>query len=74
MLEEPFRALAELEVAHDDFKLDNYCLVGHKIIVIDFDSSYVFETEDPHFVTFRSVKFVSRLYNNVHRGGARMKW
>ncbi|KAG7286747.1 hypothetical protein NEMBOFW57_009061 [Staphylotrichum longicolle] len=42
MLEEFFRALAELKVAHDDFKLDNYRLVGDKIIVIDFDSSYVF--------------------------------
>jgi len=74
MLSEPFRALAELKVSHDDYKLDNYRLVGDKIIIIDFDSSYIFETEDPDFVTFRSVKFVSRLYNNVHRGGARMKW
>jgi hypothetical protein len=74
MLSEPFRALASLKVAHDDYKLDNYRLVENKIIVIDFDSSYIFETEDPEFVTFRSVKFVSRLYNNVHRGGAMMSW
>lgn len=74
MLSEPFRALAELRVSHDDYKLDNYRLVGGRIMIIDFDSSYIFETEDPDFVTFRSTKFVSRLYNNVHRGGAMMSW
>ncbi|KXX77344.1 hypothetical protein MMYC01_205568 [Madurella mycetomatis] len=74
MLSKPFRALAELKVSHDDYKLDNYRLVGDKIMIIDFDSSYIFETEEPDFVTFRSVKFVSRLYNNVHRGGAAMSW
>ncbi|GAB1318830.1 hypothetical protein MFIFM68171_09040 [Madurella fahalii] len=63
MLSEPFRALAELKVSHDDYKLDNYRLVGDRIMIID-----------PDFVTFRSVKFVSRLYNNVHRGGAMMSW
>ena len=72
MLSESFSGLSNLQVSHDDFKLDNYRLVGDKIIIIDFDSSYGFETEDPEFVTFRSVKFVSRLYNNVHRGEARM--
>lgn len=74
MLSEPFRALAVLKVSHDDYKLDNYRLVGGKIMIIDFDSSYIFETDDPDFVTFGSVKFVSRLYNNVHRGGAAMSW
>lgn len=74
LLREPIRAIAELRVAHDDLKLANYHLVDNKIVVIDFDSSYVSEDEDPEWITRSNVKPVSRLYNNVHRGGARMPW
>jgi predicted Ser/Thr protein kinase len=69
MLEESFRALSGCKVAHDDRNLDNYRLVDRKsIMIIDFDSSYVLDAdEDPDFVTFCSVRFVSRYYSLLHR-------
>jgi hypothetical protein len=68
MLEESFRALSGCKVAHDDRNLDNYRLVdGKSIMIIDFDSSYVLDAdEDPDFVTFCSVRFVS-YYSLLHR-------
>lgn len=62
-----FLALARHKVAHDDFKLDNYCLVERdKSMVLDFDSSYIFEDEDKEFVANCGVEFISRLYRNCH--------
>lgn len=47
MLLDSLHSLASLGVAHDDSKLDNYRLVGDRIMVIDFDSSYILEDGDP---------------------------
>lgn len=50
MLVEALRALTSPGVTHDDAKLDNYRLVGERIMVIDFDSSYIMTTdEDPEY-------------------------
>lgn len=62
------RAIAALRVGHDDYKLTNYRLVGDKVIVIDFDSSYLFEVreDDPESVAESGVEFVTRMYHNAH--------
>lgn len=41
MLWVALRAIAALGVGHDDHKLTNYRLVEDKVMVIDFDSSYL---------------------------------
>jgi hypothetical protein len=74
MLVESLQALANLGVAHDDSKLDNYRLVGDKIIAIDFDSSYIMDRdEDPEFHARCDAKFATRLYWQVH-GGTQPKY
>lgn len=68
MLWVALRAVAALGVGHDDYKLTNYRLVGDKVMVIDFDSSYLFEVgeDDPEFVAECGVEFVTRMYHNAH--------
>ncbi|KAH6855370.1 hypothetical protein B0I37DRAFT_402155 [Chaetomium sp. MPI-CAGE-AT-0009] len=75
MLSEAFRPLVELRVAHDDCKIDNYRLVGDRIMVIDFDSSYVMDgaDSDPDFIQ-SSVKWVLGQYNSAHRPGTPCSW
>lgn len=68
MLWVALRALAALGVGHDDYKLTNYRLVGDKVMVIDFDSSYLFEAgeDNPELVAESGVEFVARMYHNAH--------
>lgn len=68
MLWVALRAVAALGVGHDDYKLTNYRLVEDKVMVIDFDSSYLFEVgeDDPESVAESGVEFVARMYHNVH--------
>ena len=74
MLVESLQALANLGVAHDDSKLDNYRLIGDKIIAIDFDSSYIMDKDDdPEFHARCDAKFATRLYSQAH-GGTQPKY
>ena len=68
MLWVAFRAVAALGVAHDDYNLSNYRLVGDKVMLIDFDSSYTFEDgeDDPEFLVERGVASIRQQYHNAH--------
>lgn len=68
MLWVALRAIAALGVAYDDYKLTNYRLVEDKVMVIDFDSSYLSEVgeDDPEAVAESNVEFVARMYHNAH--------
>ncbi|GAB1313904.1 Protein kinase domain-containing protein [Madurella fahalii] len=68
MLLESLRPLASLGVAHDDSKLDNYRLVGDRIMVIDFDSSYILEDGDPEYHARSDARFTTEQYWLVHGG------
>ncbi|SPQ21176.1 a505a8da-e047-4946-99ab-bbf81f681c51 [Thermothielavioides terrestris] len=75
MLLEALRALTNLGVTHDDSKLDNFRLVREKdrIMVIDFDSSYIMaETDDPEANARSDAKFAAEQYWLAH-GGRRPK-
>ncbi|KAK4155047.1 hypothetical protein C8A00DRAFT_32132 [Chaetomidium leptoderma] len=65
-----WRALTNLGVTHDDSKLDNFRLVADRtrIMVIDFDSSYVMTTDDPEFNATSDAKFATEQYWLVHGG------
>lgn len=73
MLMDSLLALANLGVSHDDSKLDNYRFVGDRIMVIDFDSSYFIEDDDPQWLADLQARFGTRLYWLVH-GGERPKY
>lgn len=47
MLSSCLAALARLKVGHGDPKLDNFLLVGGRVMAIDFDSAYMMNEEDP---------------------------
>ncbi|KAK4241862.1 hypothetical protein C8A03DRAFT_40825 [Achaetomium macrosporum] len=70
MLLEALRQLTSLGVGHGDGKLDNYRLVGNKdrIMVIDFDSSYIIEKEDPEYTARHDARFATQRYWLVHGG------
>lgn len=69
MLMEAQRALTDLGVCHDDGKLDNFHLIGDRIVVIDFDSSdFLMEGADPEFAAKCGAKHTSHLYWLVHGG------
>jgi RIO-like serine/threonine protein kinase len=75
MLLEALRALTNLGIAHDDSKLDNFRLVGDrdKIMVIDFDSSYIMAgSDDPEASARSDAKFATEQYWLAH-GGRRPK-
>lgn len=65
MLWRSLRAVAELGVEHDDVKLDNYVLVGDTIMLIDFDSSYMFDG-NPDIAAGDAVWDISQNYRHVH--------
>ncbi|KAK1763567.1 hypothetical protein QBC33DRAFT_549340 [Phialemonium atrogriseum] len=50
MLHDPFGALATLSIIHDDAKLDNYHLVGNKIMIVDLESAEEAEENLEFFV------------------------
>jgi hypothetical protein len=66
MLTTSLRAIADLGVGHDDPKLDNFRLVGDKIMVIDFDSSDTFEDVDAEVVARSEARMLSRWYHDTH--------
>ncbi|KAK1749606.1 hypothetical protein QBC47DRAFT_354831 [Echria macrotheca] len=68
MLLQSLRALASLGVIHDDSKLDNYRIVGDRIMVIDFDSSYITESGDTESYAKNDAKFATELYWLAHGG------
>lgn len=77
MLFQSLRALTGLNVAQEDYKLDNYRLVGDKIMVIDFGKACTMEREDPDFVAMIGVnifrgctKFSIVISNGAHLIGA----
>jgi predicted Ser/Thr protein kinase len=75
MLLEALLALTSLGVTHDDSKLDNFRLVGDRdrIMVIDFDSSYIMaETDDPEVNARSDANFAAEQYWLAH-GGRRPK-
>lgn len=47
MLSQSLRAITHLKFGHGDPKLDNFLLVGDRIMVIDFDSAFIMDHEDP---------------------------
>lgn len=61
MLSQSLRAVAELCLAPDDYKLDNYHLVGGAVMLVDFDSSYFFDDEEVDDVVHGGVEFIMRL-------------
>jgi len=79
MLWPAIRAVTKLGVSHDDIKLDNYMLVGDKIVVIDFDSSEIRDygapnTTDAETMADLDVSDLCRVYQLTHtgvRGGRR---
>jgi predicted Ser/Thr protein kinase len=68
MLLESLQALTNLGVAHDDSKLDNYLIVGDRIMVIDFDSSYFMKNGEPQFHAEMDANFATELYWLAHGG------
>lgn len=66
LLWQTIHPVSELKVEHDDVKLDNYHLVGNKIMMIDFDVAYIFKDDEPEFVTNSAVAHLLRAYKNVH--------
>ncbi|KAK3317209.1 hypothetical protein B0T19DRAFT_287455 [Cercophora scortea] len=74
MLMESLQALTSLGVVHDDAKLDNYRLVGDRIVVIDFDSSDILQSgdDDVDLYVKSDAKFATRLYWQSY-GGKRPK-
>lgn len=72
MLLHSLRTLTKLGVTHDDSKLDNYRIVGDRIMVLDFDSSYILKDEDPQFYAKKDATFATELYWLAH-GGAKPK-
>lgn len=71
MLLEALRTLTYLGVTHDDSKLDNFRLVGDRdrVMVIDFDSSYIMGPGDNPEKNARSdARFATQQYWLVHGG------
>lgn len=69
MLEQATRAVIQLKVVHDDDTLDNCQLVGGRIMLIDFDASYIIEPEDttdPEYLAHCAVRFLGDQYRTVH--------
>src|SRR3569833_1443335 len=69
ILWESIRAVADLNVKHDDLRLDNYILAGDRIVLIDFDSSYIDDDtneEDREYFLGCAVAHVYDLYQAVH--------
>lgn len=50
MLYDAFGALAGLGIVHDDVKLDNYHLVGNKIMIVDLERAEVVDKKVDFFV------------------------
>lgn len=73
MLTDSLLALANLGVSHDDSKLDNYRFVGDRIMVVDFDSSYIIENDDPQYIADLQARSGTRQYWLVH-GGEKPKY
>ena len=61
MLRRSLEAVVQLGVVHGDYKLDDYHLVGDRIMLIDFDSAYTSDG-DAEFEAECGVNFVGRLW------------
>jgi hypothetical protein len=64
MLCQAFQALAVLKVDHEDYKMDNYHVVGDKIMVIDFDTATTMNRPDDYLAR-SDARRICRLYEQV---------
>lgn len=65
MLSQSIRAIAGLKVGYGDPKLDNFLLVGDKIMVIDFDSAFTMDKGDPDTETYFDVSHLAKTYSFI---------
>ncbi|KAK1749601.1 hypothetical protein QBC47DRAFT_395615 [Echria macrotheca] len=67
MMKDAFQALADAGVGHGDPKLDNMHVVGDKIMLIDFDTSYRIEDAQPELWVLGAVSHALRMYKSCHQ-------
>lgn len=71
MMKEAFQALADAGVGHGDPKLDNMHVVGDKIMLIDFDTSYRIDDGQPELWVLGAVHHALRMYKSCHERNPR---
>lgn len=65
MLFRSLRQIARLKAGQGNPILDNFLPVGHRIMVVDFDSAYIMDREGPDREALLDASHVSRLYQGI---------